>query len=485
MTVADYATSLYNSSASIMYVMLPVIFLGKVVYSNFFGSSEDHLENLKTLVIYFLLVKGFQQVLPYLIDLPHLINNYYDAATKTNADQIVNAYAKSEQSSSLSFDILSFLDFITEILEWLVSMLVDVLFLLLALMAPIVILLSVMLNLGIGVKLIFGLFFILSTWNVALAACDVLLKQMAQNKTVEMNMFIVGLATVILKILAGATNILMILKSQAASGVMKSLKMGMGTLSGGAASLASTGSKGSTAYAGGSQSGASSLDSKLERMPPPQTAGTFAGVARAENRIRQAEIARQDFMKARDNLGLNSKQNNSQKGQNSKSAANSSSQKSSSLTNSTSSASVGSYSSDSKSSASDSSNVESSLSSSQSSQNQSSNSESTSDSERKKISEYSGSEALSWSKDPDNLKSLSTGELKSAMNDFSSKKNAPITADHITDNGAYKSQIYDRVDFEKSFWNTRNELKQRQAAGDSEADEALQSGHMDRKKGRK
>lgn len=481
MTVADYATTLYTSSANIMYVMLPVVFLGKVVYSNFFGSSEDHLENLKTLVIYFLLIKGFQAVLPYLIDLPHLINGYYDAHTKTNADQIVNAYAKSEQSSSLSFDILSFLDFVTEILEWLVSMLVDVLFLLLALMAPIVILLSVMLNLGIGIKLIFGLFFILSTWNVALAACDVLLKEMAQNKTVEMNMFIVGLSTVILKIIAGATNILMILKSQAASGVMKSLKMGMGALSGGASSFSATGSKGSTAYAGNSYSGASSLDAKLERMPPPQTAGTFAGVARAENRIRQNEIARQDMMKARENLGLNSKQNGSQKAQNS-----SGSQKSSSSISSSSSSS-GSYISDSKTSSSGSSKMESSVTSNQNSQNQSSNSDNSSSADSRKISEYSGSEALSWSKNTDNLKTMSTGDLKSAMNDFSAKKDAPIgfNQENQPSTGAYKSAISDRVDFERSYYNTRNELKQRQAAGDSEADEALQTGHMDRKKGRK
>jgi hypothetical protein len=83
------------------------------------------------------------------------------------------------------------------------------------------------------------------------------------------------------------------------------------------------------------------------------------------------------------------------------------------------------------------------------------------------------------------MKNTPTSELSAAMNDFSSKKEAPITANSESDNGAYKSQIRDKTEFDKAYWNTRNELKQRQASGDSEADEALQTGHMDRKKGRK
>lgn len=479
MSIVELSLSMYQSSAKIMYILLPLIFLGRVVYANVFGSAEDHLENLKTVVVYFLLVGGFEIVLPYLIDLPRLISSYYDVKLNLDYDEIMQAYVVSEKKSSWSFDILSVLDGFTSILESLVQILVDLLFLLLALLTPIVILLSVMLNLGVGVKLMFGLFFILATWNVAIAACEIFLKEMALNQKWEMNMFFVGFLAAAMKLLSGATNILMILKSQAASGVMKSLKMGMGALSGGASTFSATGSKGSTAYAENSYSGATSFDAKLERMPPPQTAGTFAGVARAENRIRQNEIARQDMMKARDNLGLNSKQNSSQKAQNS-----GGSQKSSSSISSSSSSS-GSYSSDLKSSSSGNSKMESSVTSSQNSQNQSSNSDNSSSADSPKISEYSGTEAAAWSKNSENLKSMSTGDLKTAMNDFSAKKDAPITANSETDNGSYKRQIRDNTEYNRAYWNTRNELKQRQAAGDSEADEALQTGHMDRKKGRK
>lgn len=485
MTVADYATSLYTSSANIMFVMLPIVFLGRVVYSNFFGSSEDHFDNLKTLVIYVVLIKGFQVLLPYLIDLPHLINAYYDASTKTTADEVVNAYARSEQSSSLTFDVLSFLDFITELLELVVSFLVDVLFLLFALITPIVILLSVMMNLGIGVKLLFGLFFILATWNVSLAACDVFLKQIAQNKTVELNMFIVGLSAVMLKIVAGATNMLLILKSQAASGVMKSLKMGMSTFSGGVSNFSQAGSK-TTAYANGSYAGSGNLDAKLERMPPPNQAGTFAGVARAENRIKQAEIARQDMITARKNLGLDSKK--SSPPSNAKSSSAQSASSSIAKTSSSSAESTSSFSGSSKMESSFSSNSSdnssaSSNSSIQSSENQSSNSSVSAES----VSQMSGREAYSWSRSSENLSTMPTKELASVMNGFSSKKNAdiPFTKENEPVFGGYKSAIADRTDFDRAYWNARNEIKNRQKSGDTEADEALQTGHIEKKKGRK
>ena len=488
---SNLATSFYDKSFELMMLLLPVIFLGKVVFSNLFGSAEDHFDNLKTLVMYFFFMYGFKIILPHLIDLPYLIHTIYDKniTAQFDSSSLFAKYVEAEKSSAWSFDYLTVIDSIISAIEFLVQILISALFVLLALLAPIIIMLSVMLNLGVGVKLLFGIMFIMGTWNVAIIACDIMVKEMLINSPAGLNTWIMPLIGAGLKILAGATNILLVLKSQAASGMMKSLKMGMGSLGGGNSKFSSAmaqGSKGSASSAVNSYNGSTGLDAKLERMPPPQAANTFAGLARAENRIRQNEVHRSDMMKARENLGLDPKQKNSQKGSNSQNPIFNSSQKTNN-SNSLESSSSDSYNLDSKNSSSERSKLDSKTNSGQKSQNQSSNTNTVLSGDSKKLSEYSGSEAASWSKNKDNLKNMSTGDLKNAMNDFSAKKDAPVEFNQENQpyTGAYKSAISDRVDFEKSYYNTRNELKNRQALGDSEADEALQSGHIEKKRGRK
>jgi hypothetical protein len=268
MTVADFSVQLFNSSANIMMVLLPVIFLGRITYSGMFGGYEDHIDNIKTLLIYLVFIKGFQYLLPYLVDLPHLINSYYNSKMNFDVNQILSSFAKSEQQSSLSFDVLSLLDAVTDLLEMLVQFLVDILFLVLSLLAPIIILLSVMLNLGVGVKLLFGLYFILATWNVAIAACDVFVKEIA-TKNMDMNIFIVALMAVFLKIVVGLTNVLLILKSQALGGVTRSLAM---IKSSGYGSISKTGEGN---YRTSAASTATYSNQKLERSNFQKTANGF------------------------------------------------------------------------------------------------------------------------------------------------------------------------------------------------------------------
>lgn len=484
MTIADFSVQLFNSSANIMLVLLPVIFLGKITYANMFGAYEDHIDNVKTLFVYLVFIKGFQYLLPYLVDLPHLINNYYNSKMNFDVNQILSSFAKSEEGSSLSFDILSILDAFTDLLEMLVQLIVDILFLVLSLLAPIIILLSVMLNLGVGVKLLFGIFFILATWNAAIAACDVFLKEIA-TRSMDMNMFVVALMSVLLKIIAGFTNILLVLKSPAAGGVAKglsSLKSGlMGDFSKTQGSSFSGRSQSSFAYANNS-----SLDQKLSRSQPTEV-GTFAGVSKAESYLKNREIWNADIKKAAQNLGLDKKTSEGNKNKKIASQQNEAAPTSNDGTSSLDlSASVNSKSSY------DSSQITTSSVAANVSENHS----------MPLDREASSKTALDWSQDKSNLAKLSDNDLKESMDYFSSQKKnfGALAAEQSKamnaanpNNDSIAPARGDAVNYERAFLNVRDEAKKRKnevnrktsPATPETSEDSMQTGHLDKKKGRR
>lgn len=304
---AKLAIDFYDRSFQLMLLLLPLIFLGKVVFSNFFGSAEDHFDNLKTLVMYLVLMYGFKLILPYMIDLPYLISNYYSksvVATYDNSSYFAK-YVEAEKNSSWSFDFLTVVTAIIRFFEMLVQIVISALFVLLALLAPIIIMLSVMLNLGVGVKLLFGVMFIMSTWNIAIAACEIMVKETLINSPAGVMTFITPFIGASLKILAGATNILLVLKSQAGGatfgkgiGALKNGLMSMGSRSSNSSNFAGA----NAAFAVADVSG--SLDDKLSRMPISNESGTMAGISKAENNLKQGQARDEDLKKARENLGI-------------------------------------------------------------------------------------------------------------------------------------------------------------------------------------
>lgn len=297
---AKLAIDLYESSFKLMLILLPIIFLGTLIFNNFFGTIEDQFEGLKNLAVYMLIAYGFKLILPFLIDLPYLVNETYKSNLSLNYDQALQKYVVSEQNSSWSFDIISVFEGIVQVLEAIVQIIVDMLFVFLSLIAPIIIMLSVMLNLGVGVKLLFGLMFILSTWNISIVACDLMVKNIITSDW-NLNAFIVSLMGVTLKILAGAANILLALKSQAGGAVFgKSLGV-IGN------AMKSAGSKGGSAIQSYATNTGAGLEDKMiadALRSPPTVSGTVGGLALADRKLAQQQAAYENMRQAYAKAGI-------------------------------------------------------------------------------------------------------------------------------------------------------------------------------------
>ncbi len=178
---SDIAVMLFTETSRITNILAPIFFLAKTVYSNVLGSTDDHIENVKSMLTYFVIIKGMEFLLPYILDYPIQLHEYMANINGGDLDRMVSNSIEGI-STGMSWYIKS-LNFITEVVYVIGEAFMNLAFYLLAVMGPLIILLSVMAGLGVGIKLYISVLFICASWPIIFAALDLFtVKFLMENK---------------------------------------------------------------------------------------------------------------------------------------------------------------------------------------------------------------------------------------------------------------------------------------------------------------
>ena len=170
------AMAAFNQASSLTNLFVVPLVLGRIAYLNATGSpSSEYTRLAKGVVLYFCLITGFETILKILVTLPeHLAPAFASFPTSTTDSNHVSG-----ENGKI----------IPSVLTWTLESLIIVLYhaatffnfaiaILLSAMAPVVFLLSGILNIGLGVDTFFSLLVMVSAWPIIFTACEAMRQQL-------------------------------------------------------------------------------------------------------------------------------------------------------------------------------------------------------------------------------------------------------------------------------------------------------------------
>jgi hypothetical protein len=152
----------------VSWFVLP-LFLIRVSYAQLSGDSSEIRSAIKGVILYFTLIASFGLVLELLLQIPR---NFIPEVSAKDVAAKVDALAKQEKSAldfylKMGPEVLTLiLESILSIIYWSVLILHVLVMIIITAMAPIVFLLGCVLNVGVPLRLFFGLIITASCWPV-------------------------------------------------------------------------------------------------------------------------------------------------------------------------------------------------------------------------------------------------------------------------------------------------------------------------------
>lgn len=145
------------------------LFLIRVGYGQLSGDSSEIRAAIKGVILYFVLIVSFGVILDVLLELPQ---SFIPEISSHNMADKTEALAKQEIGKffttwkSIPEKLAIFMEYVLAIIYWAVLILHLLVMILMTSMAPIVFLLSCVLNVGVSVRIFFGLMIVSSCWPV-------------------------------------------------------------------------------------------------------------------------------------------------------------------------------------------------------------------------------------------------------------------------------------------------------------------------------
>ncbi|HPI39348.1 MAG TPA: hypothetical protein PLJ21_01005 [Pseudobdellovibrionaceae bacterium] len=145
------------------------LFLIRVFYAQITGDSSEVRSAIKGVLLYFILIASFSVILDLLLQIPQsFLPDFSSRAISEKTENLTKEeVGKFELVLKSSPEILIYvMESILAIVYWIMLILHILVMVLLSSMAPIIFLLSCVLNIGVPVRVFFGLIIMSSTWPV-------------------------------------------------------------------------------------------------------------------------------------------------------------------------------------------------------------------------------------------------------------------------------------------------------------------------------
>jgi len=145
------------------------LFLIRVGYGQLSGDSSEIRAAIKGVILYFVLIVSFGMILDVLLELPQ---SFIPDSSSHNMIDITDTLIKQEFGKfftpwkTIPETLTVFMEYVLAIIYWAVLVLHLLVMILMTSMAPIVFLLSCVLNVGVSVRIFFGLMIVSSCWPV-------------------------------------------------------------------------------------------------------------------------------------------------------------------------------------------------------------------------------------------------------------------------------------------------------------------------------
>lgn len=212
-----------------LWFVLP-LFILKCAYSQILGNTEGIKDAFKGLIIFFLLMTGFNEILEILFTIPHHFLDQEKAQIFEEIKKINEKNPEELWEASLSVSwlipqlITKIIESITAILFWLMVILHAAVMVTMSSMAPIIFLTSTLLGIGLGVSFFFSLLIAMSSWPVIFYGFDHAQLWLYQNIPDPFGRSVSEMAIVFLKMVSPLTLAYMSLSSGPGKAVTSSIQ---------------------------------------------------------------------------------------------------------------------------------------------------------------------------------------------------------------------------------------------------------------------
>jgi hypothetical protein len=201
------------------FFVLP-LFMARVVFSSVMGEGSEALKALKGVVIYFVLVAGFSNILELLFSIPESFLPKFQ-----NFEAIQSGYSKTSGFGLIPFAVDHILEVLLAGLYWVAYYLHVFFMIIMASMAPIVFVTSTLLGVGLGIEIFFGLLIIGSSWPIIWHGFDQVHQLFQAAGADEFGMKCLELIVTLLKGVCPVVFAALAVKSPAGQAVMKGAQM--------------------------------------------------------------------------------------------------------------------------------------------------------------------------------------------------------------------------------------------------------------------
>ena len=215
------------------------LFLIRVGYGQLSGDSSEIRGAIKGVILYFVLIVSFGVILDVLLELPQ---SFIPEISSHNMADKTEALAKQEIGKffttwkSIPEKLAILMEYVLAIIYWAVLVLHLLVMILMTSMAPIVFLLSCVLNVGVSVRIFFGLMIVSSCWPVMWYGFDQALLVMDKVVPDTFGKLVLELVVTLIKGIGPASLAYMSLNSGPGKAIVSSASKGF---SAGASSLLS------------------------------------------------------------------------------------------------------------------------------------------------------------------------------------------------------------------------------------------------------
>ena len=187
--------SVFGSCADFTSTFVIPLALVRVIYANITGgSSAEYSAAAKGVVLYFALIYSFEPILKLLLDLPEafgfgggLSGGIAEPSHVKSQSILPDLVLRGmETSASILFHVAKFLNYAFTVI--------------LTSIAPVIFLLGAVLGIGLGLRVFFGLFIMVSSWPIVWTACDALFKAVSPTTTSSLGIGVFEIVCLALKI---------------------------------------------------------------------------------------------------------------------------------------------------------------------------------------------------------------------------------------------------------------------------------------------
>jgi hypothetical protein len=195
--ILKVALPIFNQCCDFTNTFVVPLAIVRIIYANVTGGgSSEYSQVVKGMVLYFLLIHGFEPMLKILLDLP----DAFGLGGQGSAGAIQEP--THVRSQSLLPDVVQWsMEAFASGLYWLAKFLSSAFTVILTSIAPVIFLLGAVLGIGLGLRMFFGLLIMVSSWPIVWTACDALFEAVSPVTTSSFGIGVFEITCLLLKIM--------------------------------------------------------------------------------------------------------------------------------------------------------------------------------------------------------------------------------------------------------------------------------------------